>query len=79
MNYQNIFWWLVFILYSVFNNEGTCSEEILFKAGDNKYSAGNIKENSRSTYSVLSETIAQAVNESKIPQILFFYKINLPL
>ncbi|KAI4463884.1 stromal interaction molecule [Holotrichia oblita] len=58
MYFQNVVFWLVFLLYWC---DGTCSEA-QFNYDDSKYNTGS-RENMRSTYSVLSDTIAQAVKE----------------
>lgn len=64
MYFQNFLFWLVFVLYWC---DGTCNEPQQFKYDDSKYTTEN-KDNIRS---VLSETIAQAVQESKFLEIKF--------
>lgn len=61
MNFHNTIFWLVLVLYWC---DGMCNEAQQFKYDESKYTADN-REHLRSTYSVLSETIAQAVNESR--------------
>lgn len=77
MNYQKLIFWLIFSIYWCDGYYCSEVEQMQDIETANKYRS-NGKETLKSTYSILSESISQAViNESKYRVFVFFYLLIL--